>query len=333
MRAARTRRRRRSRGALGRRASRTRSLPRDVPPRLAALGLRPHVHRHVPPNDGGLCPRPARGRRRLDALEGPDPCASVSQVASSRLRYEDGVCMGRVDFGGVAKQRVPRARARRRSRATTCSSTSASRSRKLDEAEAQRVFELLAELGQLDGVEPGREVPRRVSRTRRGHARCARRDRARSRRTPLGRDGGVRRPDPRDRPLRPRPHAAAVRRARARPGLSGVRDAARDDRPRPRHRVTPRASSSAPSATCCACPGSRGDLSRCALAAPTCASSTRRSTRSRSRGESRRAQVVFFAIGFETTAPANAMAVALARRRDRSRTSPRWSRTCSCRPR
>ena len=48
-------------------------------------------------------------------------------------------------------------------------------------------------------------------------------------------------------------------------------------------------------------------------AAATCASSTRRSTRSSSRARNPTGEVVFFAVGFETTAPANAMAVWQAR--------------------
>ena len=42
-------------------------------------------------------------------------------------------------------------------------------------------------------------------------------------------------------------------------------------------------------------------------------------------------QVVFFAVGFETTAPANAMAVLPGARRRASRTSPLLCRTCWCR--
>ena len=47
--------------------------------------------------------------------------------------------------------------------------------------------------------------------------------------------------------------------------------------------------------------------------APTCGSSTRRSTPCASPQENPDREVVFFAIGFETTAPANAMAVTRAR--------------------
>ena len=44
-------------------------------------------------------------------------------------------------------------------------------------------------------------------------------------------------------------------------------------------------------------------------------------------------EVVFFGIGFETTAPPNAMAVYQARAARRARTSACWSRTCWCRRR
>ncbi len=57
-------------------------------------------------------------------------------------------------------------------------------------------------------------------------------------------------------------------------------------------------------------PGSGGRPARSQVArARTCASSIRRSTASRSRARIPDKKVVFFAIGFETTAPANAMAV------------------------
>ena len=97
----------------------------------------------------------------------------------------------------------------------------------------------------------------------------------------LGAHGGLRRPDAHDRALRHRPLLPAERRAGARPGLPGLRDPAGDDRPRPRDRRAARTSSSARSATCCACPARAATCSRCGAAAPTCASSTRRSTPSR----------------------------------------------------
>jgi hydrogenase expression/formation protein HypD len=43
-------------------------------------------------------------------------------------------------------------------------------------------------------------------------------------------------------------------------------------------------------------------------------------------------QVVFFGIGFETTAPANAMTVTMAKQMGLTNFSPSWCRTCSCRP-
>ncbi len=85
---------------------------------------------------------------------------------------------------------------------------------------------------------------------------------------------------------------------------------------RPGHRRSPRGrrSSSARSATCCACPGSRGDLLRSRPAAATCASSTRRSTRLTHRATRIPTERWCSSrVGFETTAPANAMAVFQAR--------------------
>ena len=82
------------------------------------------------------------------------------------------------------------------------------------------------------------EVPRRVPR-RDAALRLARGDPPRGHST-VGADGGVRRADPLDRPLRPRRAAAAAARARARPGLPGVRHAARDHRPRARDRAPSR---------------------------------------------------------------------------------------------
>ena len=73
-------------------------------------------------------------------------------------------------------------------------------------------------------------------------------------------------------------------------------------------------SSCAPSATCCACREAVAICWRPRRAAPMSASSIRRWTRSRSPRRSRRANVVFFAVGFETTAPANAMAAYCAKR-------------------
>ena len=138
---------------------------------------------------------------------------------------------------------------------------------------------------------------------------------------PVGAHGGLRRPDALDRALRPRSAAAARARAGARPRLPGLRDLARDDRSRARHRRAAgrhlhlvrrhAARARARAAISCAC----------AAAAPTCASSTRRSTPWRSRARNPDKRVVFFAIGFETTAPANAMAVAAGARGRASTTS------------
>ena len=124
-----------------------------------------------------------------------------------------------------------------------------------------------------------------------------------------------------------------IDRAGARPGLSGVRDLARDDRSRARHRRRSPTSSSRSFGDMLRVPGSRGDLLRL-----------------RSRGADVRVvyspldalalardnphkRVVFFAIGFETTAPANAMAALQAQEAERRPTSRSWSRTCWCRRR
>ena len=98
-------------------------------------------------------------------------------------------------------------------------------------------------------------------------------------------------------------------RAGARPGLPGVRHVARDDRPRARHRRRARTSSSRSFGDMLRVPGSRGDLLHAAQPRRRRARrllAARRGRASRARTPTR--EVVFFGIGFETTAPANAMA-------------------------
>ena len=117
------------------------------------------------------------------------------------------------------------------------------------------------------------------------------------------------------------------------PGLPGLRHLARDDRPRARDRRRPDVIFTS-FGDMLRVPGSRGDLltlrsrgrrrARRLLAARR-ASASPRATRSR--------RVVFFAIGFETTAPANAMAVCQAHAGRASATSRCSCRTCSCRRR
>ena len=104
-------------------------------------------------------------------------------------------------------------------------------------------------------------------------------------------------------------------RAGARARLPGLRDTARNDRQGARDRRPGPTSSFARSATCCACPARAATCSSKSRAAATCGSSTRRSMPSISRRPILDRRVVFFAIGFETTAPPNAMAVGLARKR------------------
>ena len=126
-------------------------------------------------------------------------------------------------------------------------------------------------------------------------------------RAPLQVHGGVRRPHPLDLQVRRRRSAAVERRARARPRLPGLRDpdgpGRRRDRPRPargrdlhllrRHDARARRRTER-----CSTPRPR---------APTSAWSTRRSTRCGSPSENPEREVVFFAIGFETTAPSTAL--------------------------
>ena len=124
--------------------------------------------------------------------------------------------------------------------------------------------------------------------------------------------GSLRRPDAHDRQVRHRPRPAAGGRAGPRPRLPGLRHVAGDDRPGPRDRLAARTSSSARSATCSACPAraatclqlkSQGGDVR-VVYSPLDAVNLAAANPDR--------KVVFFAIGFETTAPPNAMAVWLA---------------------
>ena len=130
---------------------------------------------------------------------------------------------------------------------------------------------------------------------------------ARRARPPLQGDGGLRRPHALDLQVRRRRPAAGERRARARARLPGVRDP--DGPRRRRHRRRPRAGrdlhllrrhdARARLATArCSRPRPR---------APTCGWSTRRSTRCGSPRPNPDREVVFFAIGFETTAPSTAL--------------------------
>ena len=152
--------------------------------------------------------------------------------------------------------------------------------------------------------------PGRGPRARRPHHRAGRR-------RPLQVHGGVRRPHPHHLPPRHRARAARQRRAGPRPRLPGVRDP--DGPGRRRHRrgrdpgrdlhVLRRHDAGARAAT--------GTCSRPRPAAPTSASSTRPSTRCEIAVENPDRDVVFFAVGFETTAPSTA--VTLLRARDAGR--------------
>ena len=130
----------------------------------------------------------------------------------------------------------------------------------------------------------------------------------------LGDDGGLRRPDPLDHPARHRPAAARRHRDDPRPRLPGVRDAAGDHRQGARDRRAP-----------------GRDLLLVRRHAPGARAASKDLFRVKSAGgdvrvvyspldalklarENPDRQVVFFGIGFETTAPANAMTVYQAKR-------------------
>ena len=135
----------------------------------------------------------------------------------------------------------------------------------------------------------------------------------RSRDQAVGDHGGLRRADALDREVRARLPAAEGNRAGARPGLPGLRDAAGDDRPRARHRAPARRDLLLVRRHAARARLRRRSVSGASRRAPTCGSSTRRSIACGSRASNPEKKVVFFAIGFETTAPANAMAVWQAR--------------------
>ena len=99
-----------------------------------------------------------------------------------------------------------------------------------------------------------------------------------------------------------------------RPGLPGLRDAAGDHRPGARDRRAARTSSSARSATCSGCRAARQDLFRIKSAGGDVRVVYSPLDALKLAGENPDREVVFFGIGFETTAPANAMAVYQAKR-------------------
>ena len=163
-------------------------------------------------------------------------------------------------------------------------------------------------MGELEEAEePAREVRRRVPRP--GGRRAAGAGHPPRGDPALDHHGGLRRPDPHHRQERPRGPAAARGHAGPRARLPGLRHAARADRQRRRDRRAAR--------------GHLLLLRRHAARARLRDEPVRRQGRGRRRAHrllaagcaeagARRtpaAQVVFFAVGFETTAPANAMAV------------------------
>ena len=125
--------------------------------------------------------------------------------------------------------------------------------------------------------------------------------------------GGLRRAHAHDLPPRARGPAAARGRARARARLPGLRDPDGPRRRRDRARRAARRDRSRPSATCCACPAAGGSL----LEAKARGADVRMvysplDALALARREPER-EVVFFAIGFETTAPATAVTLLRAR--------------------
>ena len=127
--------------------------------------------------------------------------------------------------------------------------------------------------------------------------------------------------------------AARQRRAGARPGLPGLRDPDGPGRRRHRHRADEPGVIFTCFGDMMRVPGARGQPARGQGArAPTCAWSTRRSTRCGSPSENPDREVVFFAIGFETTAPSTALTLLQAREPRASRTSRASATTSrSCR--
>jgi len=153
----------------------------------------------------------------------------------------------------------------------------------------------------------------------------------RGRHAAVGPHGGLRRTDPFHRALRHRPHASPRGRARARPRLPGVRDVARDDRPRPRDIARRPDVIFTSFGDMLRVPGSHGDLLRL-------------------RGEGADVRVVYSPRSTPWRSPARtpigtSSSSASASRPPRpptpwpssrrtgstSRTSPCWSPTCSCR--
>ena len=203
---------------------------------------------------------------------------------------------------------------------------------KIDEDEAQMALEGLQMMGaayddELDALGDSRitapttparvgadAVRRRVPRPGGGHAPSSRAHHRAGRRRPLQVHGGVRRPHPHDLPPRHRARAARARSSwctgpgcpvcvipmgRVDDAIAVAETPGRDLHVVRRHDARARAAT----ATC----------SRPRRAAPTCASSTRRSTRCASRSRTPDREVVFFAVGFETTAPSTALTLLRAR--------------------
>ena len=257
--------------------------------------------------------------------------------AGLEIEERDGTRMAHRDFGGVVKEvcleYVPdlqvgeyaivhvglRAAAARRGVGPGDAGALPAASACCEEEFGDQWGRAAEQAGPADAARPTRrgaggrhEVPRGVPGPGAGPAAAGRHPRHGD--PALGADGGLRRPDPLHHPARHRPAPARRHRVDPRPRLPGVRHPAGGDRQGAGDRLPARTSSSARSATCCGCPAATGTCSGSRAPAATSASSTPRSTRSKIAQQNPDRQVVFFGIGFETTAPPNAMTVYQARR-------------------
>ena len=249
---------------------------------------------------------------------------------SSSIEERDDTLMAEVDFGGVRKEVCLAVRARHRRSANTSIVHVGFALQRLDEESALRDPGELRAAGharrgvrrRVRAAPPSRPACREPDRReatamkyldefsdpRPGRARCSTRS-TRPTTRPLGDHGGLRRPDPLDHPARHRPAAARRDRADPRPRLPGLRDAAGDHRQGAGDRRAPGRDLLLVRRHAARARQRQGPVPGQERAAATSGSSTRRWTRSRSPRREPRPQVVFFGIGFETTAPANAMAV------------------------
>ena len=251
----------------------------------------------------------AAGRGRSTGDGHAARCTTCGDIAASDARAERatrGSELARLRRRGRARERTVDTGLRRRGRARArrCSSTPAPRSRRRAGRRMRFAAEFRdAELGRALG---GRD---RVARRAGAH---------------LQADGGVRRAHPHDLPLRDRrrccPRTVELVHGPGCPvcvlPMGRVDDAHRDRAPAGGDPHLLRRHDAGARLRPAAC-------SRRRRTAPTCAWSTRRSTRSRSPASNPDREVVFFAIGFETTAPSTALTL-------QAREGARASRTSRC---